>query len=44
MLDTAIGIVVALAVNLAMPGPRQKIPTSAAADLDGPGAEPQSGK
>ena len=39
MLDTAIGIVVALIVNLAMPGPRQKIPASAAADLDGPGAE-----
>ena len=40
MLDTAIGIVVALIVNLAMPGPKQKIPLSAAADLDGPGEEP----
>jgi len=41
MLDTAIGIVVALVVNLAMPGPRQKVPVSASADLDGPGAEQQ---
>ena len=42
MLDTAIGIVVALVVNLAMPGPRKKVPVSASADLDGPGAEQQT--
>lgn len=42
MLDTVIGIVVALAVNLAMPGPKQKVPVSASADLDGPGPEQQT--
>lgn len=38
MLDTVIGIVVALIVNLAMPGPKMKVPVSASADMDGPGA------
>ena len=38
MLDTVIGIVVALIVNLAMPGPKIKVPVSASADMDGPGA------
>lgn len=38
MLDTVIGIVVALIVNLAMPGPKTKVPVSASADMDGPGA------
>lgn len=47
MLDTVIGIVVALIVNLAMPGPKMKVPVSASADMDGPGAaelepEPES--
>lgn len=37
MLDTVIGIVVALIVNLAMPGPKMKVPVSASADMDGPG-------
>lgn len=42
MLDTVIGIVVALIVNLAMPGPKMKVPVSASADMDGPGAaEPE---
>lgn len=39
MLDTVVGIVVALVVNLAMPGTEQKVPISAAADMDGPGAD-----
>ena len=42
MLDTVIGIVVALIVNLTMPGPKMLIPVSAAEDMDGPGAAQQS--
>lgn len=42
MLDTVIGIVVALIVNLTMPGPNMLIPVSAAEDMDGPGAAQQS--
>ena len=37
MLDTALGIVVALVVNLAMPGPKKPAPVSALEDMDGPG-------
>lgn len=37
MLDTVMGIVVALVVNLAMPGPKKRVPVSVAQDLDGPG-------
>lgn len=39
MLDTVVGIVVALVVNLAMPGPKKPAPVSAIEDLDGPGPE-----
>ena len=34
MLDTALGIVVALVVNLAMPGPKKPAPVSALEDMD----------
>ena len=37
IMGTALGIVVALVVNLAMPGPKKPAPVSALEDMDGPG-------